>query len=32
MANLPDIQLEKAAFDAVERLLINGKKKPLKKP
>ena len=31
MANLPDIQLEKAAFDAVERLLINGKKKPLKK-
>ena len=31
MANLPDIQLEKAAFDAIERLLINGKKKALKK-
>ena len=31
MANLPDIQLEKAAFDAVERLLNDGKKNPLKK-
>ena len=31
MANLPDIQLEKAAFDAIERLLNDGKKKALKK-
>ena len=31
MADLPDIQLEKAAFDAIERLLNDGKKKALKK-
>ena len=31
MANLPDIQLEKAAFDAIERLLNDGKKKALKR-
>ena len=31
MANLPDIQLEKAAFDAIERLLNDGKKRALKK-
>ena len=32
IASLPDLQLEKAAFDAVERLLNDGKKKALKKP
>ena len=31
IASLPDLQLEKAAFDAVERLLNDGKKKALKK-
>ena len=32
IASLPDLQLEKAAFDAIERLLKRRKKKALKKP
>ena len=31
IASLPDLQLEKAAFDAIERLLNEGKKKALKR-
>ncbi len=31
IASLPDLQLEKAAFDAIERLLNDGKKKALKR-
>lgn len=31
ITSLPDLQLEKAAFDAIERLLNDGKKKALKK-
>jgi TolA-binding protein len=31
IASLPDLQLGKAAFDAIERLLNNGKKKALKR-
>ena len=31
MASIPDLQLEKAAFDAIERLLNDGKKKALKR-
>lgn len=31
IVSIPDLQLEKAAFDAIERLLIDGKKKALEK-
>ena len=31
VTSLPDLQLEKAAFDAIERLLNDGKKKALKR-
>ena len=31
VATIPDLELEKAAFDAIERLLNDGKKKPLKR-
>jgi len=31
VATIPDLELEKASFDAIERLLNDGKKKPLKR-
>lgn len=31
VVSIPDLQLEKAAFDAIERLLVDGKKKALEK-
>ena len=31
VATIPDLEIEKASFDAIERLLNDGKKKPLKR-